>query len=188
LISYRKSKLNLLLLKEDLRLLEYFVLLLVETTTQQKDDLVRVSDAKEFKKLLKSRSNILILFTTEEESNLMKEFTTAATKLRGKGTFAVIRCTENKASKKLCDGQLKPKEKFSLKHYQQGEFHKDYNRPLKAISFENFMLDPESEESPWSEDESAKDVVHLSDITFDSIIAKRLPTLVMFFCILVWSL
>lgn len=49
-----------------------------------------------------------------------------------------------------------------MKHYKDGEFHKDYDRQLTAASFVNFLRDPAGE-IPWEEDENGKDVVHLID-------------------------
>lgn len=49
-----------------------------------------------------------------------------------------------------------------LKHYKNGEFHKDYDRKTTTSSLINFMRDP-SGGIPWEEDPSATDVVHLPD-------------------------
>ena len=49
-----------------------------------------------------------------------------------------------------------------LKHYKDGDFHKDYDRLETMQSMVNFMRDP-SGDIPWEEDGMAVDVVHISD-------------------------
>lgn len=49
-----------------------------------------------------------------------------------------------------------------LKHYKDGDFHKDYDRQMTVQSLVNFLRDP-SGDLPWDEDETAADVVHISD-------------------------
>lgn len=51
---------------------------------------------------------------------------------------------------------------FIIKHYKDGDFHKDYDRRLTASSMTNFMRDP-SGDLPWEEDPSASEIVHMSD-------------------------
>jgi len=53
-------------------------------------------------------------------------------------------------------------EPFMLKHYKDGDFHKDYDRLETMQSMVNFMRDP-SGDIPWEEDNMAVDVVHISD-------------------------
>jgi len=143
-----------------------------------KDDVViPISDAKALKKLLKAKTNVLVGYQNEDQPTILTEFTNAATKTKGKGTFALVDCHESKSAKKLCEDNEQP---FSAKHYKDGSFNKDYDRPFKAKSFESFILNPD-EDAPWEEDETAKDVVHLTDDTFDKVLAKKKPTLVMFY-------
>lgn len=49
-----------------------------------------------------------------------------------------------------------------LKHYKDGDFHKDYDRQMTVSSFVNFLRDP-SGDLPWDEDEAGADVVHIGD-------------------------
>jgi hypothetical protein len=65
-------------------------------------------------------------------------------------------------AKKLCKKLKVSPEPFLLKHYKDGEFHKDYDRLETAQSMVNFMRDPAGD-IPWEEDSSAVDVVHISD-------------------------
>lgn len=52
----------------------------------------------------------------------------------------------------------------TIKHYKDGEYHKDYDRQMISSSFVNFLRDPAGD-IPWEEDESGNgnDVVHLTD-------------------------
>lgn len=49
-----------------------------------------------------------------------------------------------------------------LKHYKDGDFHKDYDRQLTVPSMVNFLRDP-SGDLPWEEDPNGADVLHISD-------------------------
>lgn len=49
-----------------------------------------------------------------------------------------------------------------MKHYKDGEFNKDYDRKYNEKAITNFMKDPTGD-LPWEEDDTAKDVVHISD-------------------------
>lgn len=55
-------------------------------------------------------------------------------------------------------------EPYILKHYKDGDYHKDYDRRETVPSMVNFMKDPTGD-LPWEEDNSASDVVHIPDIT-----------------------
>lgn len=51
----------------------------------------------------------------------------------------------------------------ALKHFKDGEFHKDYDRQTTVSSLTNFLRDP-SGDLPWEEDKSSGvDVIHLND-------------------------
>lgn len=64
--------------------------------------------------------------------------------------------------KKLCKKLKASPKPVALKHFKDGEFHKDYDRQLTAASFVNFLRDPAGD-LPWEEDEAGKDVIHLND-------------------------
>lgn len=49
-----------------------------------------------------------------------------------------------------------------IKHYKDGEFHKDYDRSDTVNSMTNFLRDPMGD-LPWEEDINAVDVYHLQD-------------------------
>lgn len=50
----------------------------------------------------------------------------------------------------------------TLKHYKDGDFHKDYDRQVTVSSLVNFLRDPTGD-LPWEEDQAGADVTHISD-------------------------
>lgn len=69
--------------------------------------------------------------------------------------------------KKLCKKMKIVPTPYLMKHYKEGEFHKDYDRSITSTSISNFMRDPTGD-LPWEEDPAGVDVVHLSDPTVSS--------------------
>lgn len=65
-------------------------------------------------------------------------------------------------TKKLCKKLKVSPDPTALKHYKDGDFHKDYDRQPTVSSIVNFLRDPTGD-LPWEEDESGADVLHLSD-------------------------
>ncbi len=66
----------------------------------------------------------------------------------------------SREGKKLCKSlKIKPEPRV-IKHYKDGEFHKDYDRKETFDSFVSFLKDP-SGDAPWEEDDSGADIVHL---------------------------
>lgn len=51
---------------------------------------------------------------------------------------------------------------YYIKHYKDGEFHKDYDRSESVSSMTNFLRDPTGD-LPWEEDPEATDIYHLPD-------------------------
>lgn len=64
-----------------------------------------------------------------------------------------------KLCKKLKVATDKP---YYMKHYKDGEFHKDYDRNESSYSLSNFLRDPTGD-LPWDEDPTATDIFHLQD-------------------------
>lgn len=65
--------------------------------------------------------------------------------------------------KKLCKKlKVSPDQPYSIKHYKDGEFHKDYDRAITASAMVNFLRDPTGD-LPWEEDPQATDIMHLVD-------------------------
>lgn len=50
-----------------------------------------------------------------------------------------------------------------LRHYKEGEYHKEYDRRLTLVSMTTFLKDPTGD-LPWDEDDNGKDVNHVSDM------------------------
>ena len=52
--------------------------------------------------------------------------------------------------------------KSELKHFKDGDFHKDYDRQLTFESLVGFLKNPTGDVA-WKEEQSAKDVHHIED-------------------------
>lgn len=74
--------------------------------------------------------------------------------------------------KKLCKKMKVSPTPFALKHYKDGDFHKDYDRQMTVTSIVNFMRDP-SGDLPWEEDKIGADVYHIQDATVKIIFASN---------------
>lgn len=64
--------------------------------------------------------------------------------------------------KKLCKKMKIAPAPVALKHYKDGDFHKDYDRQVTLTSIVNFMRDPGGD-LPWEEDPIGVDVYHIQD-------------------------
>ncbi|XP_065349668.1 protein disulfide-isomerase A5 [Cloeon dipterum] len=151
--------------------------------TDKKGPLEEITDAKEFKKLLRTKNNVLVLFvsTTKRTYFTVKMFKEAAEAVKGQGTLAFVDCYgEN--GKKMCKKlKVKPDPQI-LRHYKDGEFNRDYDRQLSVTSIVNFMRDPTGD-VPWEEDADSADVMHIPDISaLNKAIKKEAkPLMVMFY-------
>ena len=103
-----------------------------------------ISDHKELKKLLKTKTNVLIYFFDKPTSgkliNVLRE---VGDKVKGTGTIVSVDCSQSDG-KKLCK-KLKIKLTdggYILKHYKDGDFNKDYDRLETVESMTTFMKDP----------------------------------------------
>ena len=103
-----------------------------------------ISDHKELKKLLKTKTNVLIYFFDKPTSgkliNVLRE---VGDKVKGTGTIVSVDCSQSDGKKlckklkiKLTDGE------YILKHYKDGDFNKDYDRLETVESMTTFMKDP----------------------------------------------
>ncbi|XP_077996871.1 protein disulfide-isomerase A5-like [Glandiceps talaboti] len=140
-----------------------------------------VDDIKEFKKILRTRTNIMVLFTKSAKSvsRLMGTYGDVAAEVKGLGTLVFVDCGQ---SKKLCKKLKVSPSPYELKHYKDGEFHKDYDRQESQKSLVNFMKDPTGD-APWDEDPTANDVRHLTnDNELRKLLQKeKKPVLLMFY-------
>ena len=149
---------------------------------RQTEFIEKVDDVKVFKKILKTRLNVLTLFTSSDQAakKFLPTFERVAEIISGKGTLVYVNC---KDAKKMCKNlKVDSGDKFILKHYMEGKYHKDYDRQLVERSLLNFMENP-TQDAPWSEDPTAGDVQHLETIDdFQSILTKsRRPVLIMYY-------
>ncbi|XP_046982624.1 protein disulfide-isomerase A5 [Schistocerca americana] len=132
-------------------------------SNRQKAPLVEeVSDVKELKKLLRTKNNVLVCFVSSLKRAVptVKVFREAAGAIRGQGTMVLVDCSGE--ARKMCRKLKVDPEPVVLRHYKDGEFHKNYDRPLTAQSIVSFMRDPAGD-APWEEDPAAADVAHLPD-------------------------
>ncbi|MEQ2239150.1 Protein disulfide-isomerase A5, partial [Ilyodon furcidens] len=94
----------------------------------------KVSDHKDFKKLLRTRTNVLVLYTktaTSGDSSL-KLLSDVAQTVKGQGTIAWVNCGDSEGRKLCKKVKVDPSAKHEgaeLLHYKDGTFHTEYNRP-----------------------------------------------------------
>lgn len=141
-----------------------------------------ITDYKDFKKLLRTKNNVLALYisSVKEAATEVKVFREAAEAIRGTGTMLLVDCS-NQERKKLCKKLKIAPEPYALRHYKDGDFHKDYDRQLNVGSMVTFMRDPAGD-LPWEEDPAGEDVLHFNDAaTFTKHLRRDIrPMLVMF--------
>ena len=65
--------------------------------------------------------------------------------------------------KKLCKKTRIETKSYILKHFKDGEFHKDYDRRETVQSMITFLRDPTGD-LPWDEDPNGVDVYHVNDM------------------------
>jgi len=121
-----------------------------------------VSDHKDFKKLLRTKNNVFVIFSggVKVSADIQKKLVEVADLVKGLGTVAAIDCAGD--GKKLCKKMKVSTNKYVLKHYKDGDFHKDYDRSENVQSMVTFLKDPTGD-LPWNEDSAAADVVHLAN-------------------------
>jgi len=127
-----------------------------------------IVDVKDFKKLLRTKTNVLVCYVNsfKKATQQLKVFREVAQLVKGQGTMVLIDCGGE--AKKLCKKMKVPSDVgYVLKHYKDGEYHKDYDRKEVAASMINFMRDP-SGDIPWDEDDAGKDVHHIPDLPVSS--------------------
>nr|XP_026500812.1 protein disulfide-isomerase A5 [Vanessa tameamea] len=123
-----------------------------------------IDDIKEFKKLLRTKTNVLVLFINNNKASqpVLEVFKEAADNMKGQATLVMMDCSGSEG-KKLCKKLKVSTEKpYRLKHYKDGDYHKDYNRGMSVSAMVNFLRDPTGD-LPWEEDPEAADIVHLAD-------------------------
>ena len=131
-----------------------------------KVSLHEISEHKDFKKFMKTKTNVLVYFFDKPTNvNIINVLREVADKIKGTGTLVSVDCG-NSDGKKLCK-KLKislpiANKGYILKHYKDGDFHKDYDRLETIESMVTFLKDPKGE-APWEEDQGSANVIHISD-------------------------
>ena len=113
-----------------------------------KSKIEEISEQKEYKKLLKTKNNVLLCFhdlpRSGAGSKIFGLLNEVSEKVKGFGTVASVDCND-KEGKKLCKKlkiTIPNNQNYALKHYKEGAFHKDYDRRHTVSSCVNFMKDP----------------------------------------------
>ncbi|XP_033625097.1 protein disulfide-isomerase A5-like [Asterias rubens] len=162
-------------------ILYVFVLGLTDAKKAKLQDIMAVEDMKEFKKILRTRNNVLVMFskTANDASSWMNVYGEVASEMKGLATLLTVDCSD---AKKLCKKLKVSPSNLVLKHYQDGEFNKDYDRRKNKKSLSYFLTNP-SGEAPWEEDASSSDVKHImSGKDLGKLLSKeKKPILVMFY-------
>ena len=143
-----------------------------------------VSDHKEFKKVLRTKNNVLTLFINNQKKSgeLAKTLDEVSVEVKGLATILTVDCND-KDGKKLCKKlKISAEPAHVIKHFKDGDFHKDYDRALKSKSLVTFLKDPAGE-LPWEEDPAAQDVAHIANPKQFSALLKseKGPVLTMFY-------
>ncbi|KTG33949.1 hypothetical protein cypCar_00009276 [Cyprinus carpio] len=94
----------------------------------------KVSDHKDFKKLLRTRTNVLVLYTKSASSGdaQLKLLSDVAQAVKGQGTIAWVNCGDSEGRKLCKKVKVDPSSKTNgvdVLHYKDGTFHTEYNRP-----------------------------------------------------------
>ena len=165
------------------------LILFVKSTASAapESEIVRLEEPKAWKKFIKTRTNVLVLFASSGEGSvprgLLPILEEIAQEVKGLGAVAYVDCS---SAKKLCKnlkiGGKGDQKKYHLKHFKDGSYHKDYDRLLRKSSLLDFMKDPTSD-APWSEDPTSKDVRHIESSTglYKFLAKERKPILLMFY-------
>ncbi|KAK8753003.1 hypothetical protein OTU49_001936, partial [Cherax quadricarinatus] len=138
-----------------------------------------IADPKDWKKLLRTRTNVLVLYSRGKiKQEIHNIFNEVSRELRGTATLVHVDCSGD--GKKLCKKNKIEPSPYVLKHYKDGDFHKDYDRRETVQSMATFLRDP-SGDIPWDEDEQGADVVHINDVNALTRLLKKEKTFMMMF-------
>lgn len=155
---------------------------LVATKKNTNRNLVEdVTDIKEFKKVLRTRKNVLVVFSSNEKaaSGWMDTVSDTAFEMKGLATLVFVPCDD---AKKMCKKLKVSPPPVIIKHYKDGEFNKDYDRLKTVKSMSKFLRDPTGD-IPWEEEPGAQDVLHLeTPKSFNKLLnSEKKPILTMFY-------
>ena len=83
-----------------------------------------INDQKDFKKLLRTKTNVLVVFHSSAiDVDLSKVLKEAAEMVKGIGTIVNVDCSDTNG-KKLCKKMKIKPANYEIKHFKDGEFHK----------------------------------------------------------------
>jgi len=168
-----------------LLLITYFTYILSVSAKKSTKSLIEsVVDHKEFKKIMRTKNNVLALFINEhkQSSDISKMLGEVSIEVKGLATVLTIDCSD-KEGKKLCKKlKVSTDKNYSLKHFKDGDFHKNYDRAERLKSIVTFLKDPTGD-LPWEEDPQSQDVVHLETPSHLNKLLKteKGPVLAMFY-------
>jgi hypothetical protein len=142
------------------------------------------TNKKDFEKSLRTRNNVLVLFKKSPKDApvaLLQTLEKVADQLKGSSLIIQVDCSTTDG-RKICKKEKADPASYVLKHYLKGQLNKDYDRPEVLKSFLNFLKDPTSE-SPWEEDPTSKDVLHVEDSAQlrKFLTTEKKPSLIMFY-------
>ncbi|XP_061782391.1 protein disulfide-isomerase A5 isoform X1 [Nerophis lumbriciformis] len=144
----------------------------------------KISDHKDLKKLLRTRTNVLVLYTKTASSGdtHLKLLSDVALTVKGQGTIAWVNCGDSEGRKLCKKVKVEPSSASELLHYRDGTFHLLYDRPLTFKSMVAFLKDP-SGPPLWEENPQAKDILHVAtEKDFRKLLKKEdRPILMMFY-------
>ena len=140
------------------------LLVIVMTTTAKtssRTSLDSVKNVKDFKKVLRTRNNILLLFTNDENetADLVNTLVEVLKGVRGEATILTVSCADKDGGKICKKMKISNEKQFRLKHFLNGAFHKDYDRSFRQESITAFLQDPTGD-LPWQE-EAGQNIVHI---------------------------
>jgi hypothetical protein len=121
---------------------------------------IEIEKQKDLKKTIATKTNLFVLYAGEKNVEIANAKSVLKTI---DGTVAFVDCTA-KEFKKACKKALPEGENYVLKHYKDGQFNRDYDRQMTKNSLQNFLRDPTGD-YPYEEDPTAKDVIHLMDMS-----------------------
>ncbi|KAJ8407136.1 hypothetical protein AAFF_G00288120, partial [Aldrovandia affinis] len=146
----------------------------------------KVSDHKDFKKLLRTRTNVLILYTKSATSGdgQLKLLSEVSQAVKGQGTIAWVNCGDSEGRKLCKKMKVDPGSKkggVEVLHYKDGTFHMEYDRPSTFKSMVAFLKDPTGPPL-WEENPGAKDITHIeSEKDFRKLLKKEDRSVLMMF-------
>uniref|UniRef100_A0AC35EVG7 Thioredoxin domain-containing protein n=1 Tax=Panagrolaimus sp. PS1159 TaxID=55785 RepID=A0AC35EVG7_9BILA len=148
-----------------------------------------IADLNAFKKICKSRKNILIFFNNVDSGNEKRdEYLTllaeAALLVEGDATLAAVDCL-SKEGKKLCKtlkGLPDHDQPFRMRHYKGCDFNREYERLFNPKTIQRFLYDPDGD-TPWADESNNQGVIHFDSATtfLKHIKTSTLPTFVIFY-------